>query len=497
MAMFQRKKTNTRNVANLDISQGNDSSKKKNQRTLLHKLVLFVVCLLFGLISPMIPLSDDGTTGIYGEDKSWSKYPSANFKISFDWNKVDADGSDRMALGPHGVEIVATCPNAIFYAYLGKDILVDVPLIEKNPMHWVGKFSVPIKGQYEFKVKSSGCKDDTIIDSTILSFEAVGTMSMDDSMSERKGNLGKTLISQGAWISTSKVQIDSSESEQKPANYVWLNPNLVQDKKQVKGIAGASAFVAKEGSVTEENGFFEFHKLSNYEIVCFFGSESANDIFGSFKSLRGNLFPHQRPFKFHYHEVNDFINPDKNWTDGDKSVFRKCKHVLISIDEPESPLSQMEYKSKMITLIKHLTLAFNDETFPLWIFTTMESPINSKNCHSPNGQRRSEHPCNVALKELFQNSPFSSRVRLLDNTDVTNPQIGGLLKADILAAIALRIYIIVGYQVKEWRANNQVGHVKGLTKGDKEIPNFDLVPYDFTKEVSPDKVDVRMNLNLM
>ena len=76
-----------------------------------------------------------------------------------------------------------------------------------------------------------------------------------------------------------------------------------------------------------------------------------------------------------------------------------------------------------------------------------------------------------------------SRVRLLDNTDVTNPLVGDYLRSDALAAIALRIFVIVGYQVKVWRSNNQLGHIDGLTKGDKEYPNFDLVPYDFSSKI--------------
>jgi len=226
--------------------------------------------------------------------------------------------------------------------------------------------------------------------------------------------------------------------------------------------------------------------LSNYELVCFFGSQSAKDLQASLLSLRGTLFPHQRPFKFHYYEVNNFDDPDESWDQETKERFRKCKHVLVSMDEPDKALSQTEYKAKMTTLIKHLTVAFDDETFPIIVFTTMESPVNPKNCYKPVGKRTSEHPCNTALKEIFSDSPSSSRVRLLDNTDLTNPLVGDYLRSEALLVIALRIYIIVGYQVQEWRANGQLGHINGLTRGDKEYPNFELIPYDWTSVVHKD-----------
>jgi hypothetical protein len=233
--------------------------------------------------------------------------------------------------------------------------------------------------------------------------------------------------------------------------------------------------------VADDTAFYEFTQLSNYEVVCWIGSKSAEDIWGSFKSLRGQLFPHQRPFKFHYYPATSFTqpDPDKGWS----TSFRKCKHILISLDEPDEPLSQLEYKNQVTTFINHLLNAFDEEhTFPalIWMFTTMESPVDTKNCHDAYMERTStEHPCNDVLKSMFRSSPFPSRVRLLDNTDLTSAKMGED-RESILAAIALRVFVFVGHQVKVWRDVGQVGGIKGLTKNGVTEPNYELVSYDWT-----------------
>jgi hypothetical protein len=194
--------------------------------------------------------------------------------------------------------------------------------------------------------------------------------------------------------------------------------------------------------------------------------------------LRSLLFPRQRPFKFHLYPIHNFVKPDRDWSlDYTKTRFRKCKHILVSLDEVKEPVSQSEYTSQVTTFIDHLLKAIPDETFPIWMFTAAESPTKPSNCHSPSLPRSSEHPCNVALKELFRQSPFPSRVQLLDSTEITLPQLLGDNPKDVASVIALRIFVFVGKQVQTWRANGQVGHVKGLTRGNKTEPNFELIAY--------------------
>ena len=183
------------------------------------------------------------------------------------------------------------------------------------------------------------------------------------------------------------------------------------------------------------------------------------------------------------------VKPDSTWDEDTKKRFRKCKHILVSIDDPEKTVSQTDYSRQMTTLLTHLTKAFDDETFPIWVFSSMESPVRPKNCFDVVGLRSTEHPCNAVLKTLFVDSPFSDRVRFLDNTDISmtlshTDELFLSHHKDVLGAVALRIFIIVGYQVKLWRENKQVGHIKGLTRGDNEYPNFELIPYDFTTSIT-------------
>jgi hypothetical protein len=110
------------------------------------------------------------------------------------------------------------------------------------------------------------------------------------------------------------------------------------------------------------------------------------------------------------------------------------------------------------------------------MFTVFESPAEASNCLPQSLPRTSDHPCNVALKSLFQDSPFPKRVQLLDTTELALPQLGEN-KADLATAIALRIYVFVGKKVQEWRAKGQKGTVSGLERGGKTEPNIELMPY--------------------
>ncbi|GFH44892.1 hypothetical protein CTEN210_01365 [Chaetoceros tenuissimus] len=245
----------------------------------------------------------------------------------------------------------------------------------------------------------------------------------------------------------------------------------------------------KESVVTKSHGYYRFKELSNYETVCWIGSQSAKGLWEAFKSIRGGIFAGQRPFKFHYFPVRDLTKPDQDWLENDNEAmtrFRKCKHIMISFDEPETPLSQSVYQQQIITFIKHLLNAFNEEkTFPslIWMFTVMESPLNTKNCYDPILPRTTNHPCNDVLRDLFQDSPFPSRVRLLDNTDVSSV-IMDENRASIMAIIALRIFVFVGHQVQLWREDGgQIGGINGLTKNGVTTPNYKLERYDWSQTV--------------
>lgn len=198
-----------------------------------------------------------------------------------------------------------------------------------------------------------------------------------------------------------------------------------------------------------------------------------------FLDIRGMLFPGQRPFKFHYYNISSFIKPDKDWEIEIKRRFRKCKHVLISVDELDERLSQSEYREQVSKFLNHIVRVMHDTTFPVWVFSVNEIPMNAGNCFNPASPRTTDHPCNTVLKELFHSgsSKFPDQVHFLDNTDLIRPRMDESI-VDVLAVIALRIYVLVGRGVRFWRANGQIGKVDGLHRNGTVEPNYELVPYD-------------------
>ena len=229
----------------------------------------------------------------------------------------------------------------------------------------------------------------------------------------------------------------------------------------------------------------QFTDLSNYELLCFLGNRTMADIRGSFLQIRPQIFKNQRPFKFHFYDLADLQQPDRYWTESNKERLRKCKHLLVDMEEFDPPLSQRDYEDQVKNFVGHLLRVMDDETFPIRLFTWSHSPIDSRHCHSPYLPWTNNHPCNDVLFKLFdpqEPSVFPSRVKLLDNTDLTTPYLENkdimtILRPYVLAAIALRIYVLVGEQVAIWRAAKQIGKVDGLHRNGKIEPNFQLVPY--------------------
>ena len=404
----------------------------------------------------------------------------------------DDDSGLPYNLGPHRVVVALrdrdSCKeNTPIWLRIVGDALVDVPLSKSNTAEgdywtgWTGSFSMPIEGSYKVEARWEGCEAGKDPNKEVKEYD----FKVEGKAEYSPKNVGGVLFVNGAWIASNKVKTDKdiSTSPSFSSQYIWVDPAKVVEGKQMTVLESREkSIVVKESVVTADTEFYEFTQLSNYEIVCWVGSKSAEDIWGSFKALRGQLFPHQRPFKFHYYPAKTFIDPDKGWS----TYFRKCKHILISLDEPDKPLSQLEYKNQVTTFIKHLLNAFNEvNTFPalIWMFTTMESPIDTKNCYDTYMPRTTEHPCNDVLKDVFRSSPFPSRVRLLDNTDLTSAKMGED-RESILAATALRVFVFVGHQVKAWRDAGQVGGIQGLTKNGVTEPNYELVGYDWTQKLA-------------
>ena len=215
------------------------------------------------------------------------------------------------------------------------------------------------------------------------------------------------------------------------------------------------------------------------------GSDTMQTIWRAFMDMRGQLFPYQRPFKFHYYDIYSFIKPDEHWEDDTKRRLRKCKHILLSLDEFKQPLSQQEYQEQLVRFVNvHLQNVIPDKTFPIWVFSVNEPPMNTTNCFSPTLPRTTDHPCNDVLKDLFapDSKAFDERIHFLDNTDLSLPHLD-TNQADILANIALRVYVIVGKGVSVWRHMGQSGKIDGLHKNGTVEPNFELIPYEGWSQV--------------
>ena len=178
--------------------------------------------------------------------------------------------------------------------------------------------------------------------------------------------------------------------------------------------------------------------------------------------------------------MDDFQKPDQGWATESKLKFRKCKNIIVSVDELKNALSQDEYKQQVSTFLKHLVKMFDDDTFPIWMLTVNlpSVPNATSMCTGPK-RRTNHHPCNDALFDLFgAGKAFPDRVRLLDNTDLTDPLLDEGLQ-DSVAVIAMRIFAIAGQQVHTWRQSNQRGTVEGLIRNGTLEPNIVFTVYDF------------------
>jgi len=220
-------------------------------------------------------------------------------------------------------------------------------------------------------------------------------------------------------------------------------------------------------NATQKSWFQSFHELSNYEIVCWFGNRTAQMHYETFLSVRQDLFPRQRPFKFHFHPIARLSQPDELWDDELKRKFRKCKQSLVVLEnDVEVP---EPFQHHLVTFLKHLTVALPDSTFPIWVFTS--TSFGNDTDKAVAAKR------NQAIYDMLRSKDdlFSApeRIKVLDNTDLTPTTIlhTGIRALDIVGVIALRTYVILGKQVQEWRVKGQRGEVDGLHRGNAIEPH--------------------------
>jgi hypothetical protein len=386
-------------------------------------------------------------------------------KVIVKFEELEA-GTKKVSLGPHKATLIVkkACQNPGLWMRFEGDALVPILLREGGTI-WDGSFTLPVEGNFSLVAYWHGCDGSGELQRrTILTTVVAQDIAMIDSRTQ-------SLFPSAAWIS-SKTFTQAEDIISQP--YVLHNPQIPSTAANL--LRTSESVVAKESATFSETIFYQFEDLSNYELVCWIGSDSAELLRSSFLQLRSLVDALQRPFKFHYYESKSFTHPDASWTQETKERFRKCKHILISMDEVQRPTTQTEYIQQVTTFINHLLKAFPDETFPIWMFAVMESPTKPTNCLNPSLPRSSDHPCNTALKELFRVSPFPERVRFLDSTEISLAQLGENPK-DMATAIALRIFVFVGKQVAEWRDKGQIGGKKGLQRGAHFEPNSEIVAY--------------------
>lgn len=459
MSVMQRR-THTSNHKNSTTASRDDDKKSKRGANAVAILVFCAAIILYAL-------------GVFGGDVSRNTMHTSSpegtsflidsgVTVTVDFQRNSEDTS-VVTLGPHFVslQLPSHCSNPALWMRLEGDALVGIVLHERDTK-WDGSFTIPMEGKYSLTANWLGCNgrgEEKYVRLTNVTAKGILKQVVSNS----------SLYPSSAWITAKKF----TQTQAITQPYVWHNPELEPPRADL--LKTSETFISKQ-STTGQSEFYKFSDLSNYELVCWIGSQSAELIWSSFLKLRPLVHAGQRPFKFHLYESDSFVKPAGNWSENKEMKFRKCKHILISMDQVKEPSTQSEYVQQVTTFINHLLTAFPDETFPIWMFTVMEPPKSPHNCLDPVGPRSSEHPCNDALKALFKNSPFPDRVQLLDNTDITFPQLGENLK-DVATAIALRIFVFVGKQVSIWRKNRQKGTIKGLERGDNLEPNFELVPY--------------------
>jgi hypothetical protein len=394
--------------------------------------------------------------------------------------------SDLVLVGNHQAKVVIqskSCKYPRFCIRLVGDALVPMELVQGSKpdgQTWSGSFFIQSEGKYSVDARWYGCEEgDTSWSSLNVPIEIRAVGSLSAAMGRYEESV---LFADSAWIS--KERFATKEGEALP-DYIWTDPrataaletgDLIKLENPKLGIRTA---ISKRGTLKAPHGMYKFDENGNYEIVCFWGGPSMWNIWQLFLMERPSLANGQRPFKFHYYNTTNLVHPDSTWPLSNKERSRKCKHIFLSVDEMDEPVSQAGYELQLTNFVGHLVKMLNDPTFPIWILTTSEPPMMASSCHSPEAPRSTDHPCNDVIKRLFRpgKERFPSQVHLMDNTDLVLPQFDQN-RDSVLANIAMRIFVAVGKGVADWRAMGQQGLVDGLHRNGIVEPNPKLMPYE-------------------
>ena len=202
-----------------------------------------------------------------------------------------------------------------------------------------GRIYHSVEGTYSVNLKWFGCASEESSDSLhaeLLKLDVTG------SPVGRKSD-HRTIFATASWLS--KSLIPSIADDERFADYVWIDQESLIgtiDEDEYIHLDNRNVSIARRGTFTDR-GMYKFSELGNYEIVCFWGGATMHKIREIFLQEKKIVSRGQRPFKFHYYNVTQFQNPDRDWEQSDKERCRKCKHIFLSVDDMEV-LSQIELK---------------------------------------------------------------------------------------------------------------------------------------------------------
>ena len=390
--------------------------------------------------------------------------------------------SKNITLGPHRATLIISklCREPLFLMRIvGDEALYSIAIVQVDESRWNGTFHIPFPGSYVLEPRWYGCQASEYTKNIIgesMQINVSGDREPKQSRLTPTHTSIPNLFLEGFWAAPILYT-------KMPNKRFWITRDMgtKQPHFVVSSTQHGESLVAKEATPIHPR----FGDLSNYELMCWIGSESAATIRNSFKSLLPSLAKHQKPFKFHYYPMDDFRRPDREWDTENKLRVRKCKIIIISVDELRESITQDDYRLQVTMLLKHLVKMFDDDSFPIWMLTVNQPSVSnstSQMCTRPSKLRTNHHPCNDVLFEMFggYSNLFPSRVRLLDNTDLTDPLLDEGLQ-DAVAVIAMRIFAIAGEQVNWWRLGHQKGVEEGLQRNGIVEPNIQFGIYNFNE----------------
>ena len=443
-------------------------------------------------------------SGLYNIDIQWAGTDGSRIVVPKDG--ASGENTPNVGLGPHRlvltVEDREACPveSMRIYMRLIGTALVSIPLLpeSEDPYQWTAEFSIPEEGMYSVETWLSGCKSPTFNSTAATAgfsinqgwhVKATGKRNENGQDGDTASGMDASSIiadpsfAPGVWLSKDKFVEDKSTTPREVHNeYVWMSKKGIDmaptsELVDIKSELGETTVVLHEpGTVISKR----FNDLSNYELVCWIGNTTALREREAFLGIKDKTFVNQRKFKFHHYPTWSLAKPDTEWS---QEGFLKCKNILVTLDEFEVPLSQHDYKIHVAHFVKEVTEAIKDDTFPVWVLTMNRPTTDQTMCFDPS-RKSPSHPCNDALKDIFANREkynVPSRVNLIDNTDLQDPQFDDTFRKDLIGVVALRIMAVVGRQVGKWRDANQKGIKDGLMRKGVLEPNQPKVLYTFTE----------------